>query len=175
MSKIVRAATVFDALGGQVTLLVGLQGFSFQPFAAQIQYHRVSADDPDPAIDAIIGAIDQPEQTALLIDAGGRDDVHVLSEHHFSLALERKVAGIAVNGAVRGDTHQRLTGVLSLFAMGRCLAPWAPAEEEMTLTYYEEAATDGSWLIGDADGVLAITAEQALEVGLVEPPHQRIA
>ncbi len=45
----------------------------------------------------------------------------------------------------------------------------------MTLTYYDEAAVDGSWLIGDADGVLAITGEQALEVGLVEPRHQRIA
>lgn len=175
MSKILRTATVFDALAGNATVLVGLQSFSFQPFAARIQYHRVSAADPDPAIDTIIDAMHQPEQTALLIDAGGRDDVHILSERHFSLALERKIAGIAVNGTVRGDTHQRLAGALSLFALGRCLAPWAPAEEEMTLTYYDEAAADGSWLIGDADGVLAITGEQALEVGLVEPRHQRIA
>ncbi|WP_296576481.1 hypothetical protein [Phreatobacter sp.] len=173
MIKFVCTASVYDALNGQVTLLPGISSFSYHPFAAPIHYHRVEADTDAPNILDVIQQVPAPETKVLFLDAGGRDDVHLVSGKHLRLAKARKLAGIAVNGMVRGDTHEGLTGVMALFAIGRFVVPWEPADEQLTLTFFDEAAAHGAWLVGDADAVMVVEATQAKSIDLRQVRHPR--
>lgn len=175
MIKFICTANVYDELKGEVMLLPGLSSFNYTPFAAPIQYHRVDIDAEAPGIGEIIETVPQPESKVLFLDAGGRDDVHLVSEQHMLLAKKRKLAGIAVNGMVRGDTHLKLEKILGLFAIGRSVVPWQPAEEELAGSYLDEAASEGAWLVGDADAVMVISAQQAKAIGLRQAPRWRTA
>lgn len=171
--KFICSASVYDALEGQVTLLPGIIGFNYVRFAAPIHYQRVDGDAEAPDILEIIGKVQQPSTKVLFLDAGGRDDVALASGKHLRLAKACKLAGLAVNGMIRGDTHEGLEGLLQLFAIGRCVVPWQPLEEQLTLNYVDEAASPGAWLVGDADGVMVIEAAKAKAIGLRQEPPRR--
>jgi 3-hexulose-6-phosphate synthase / 6-phospho-3-hexuloisomerase len=101
----------------------------------------------------------------LVIDAGGRPPA-VWGELATESCLQRKLAGVVIDGAIRDVDAIRALGFP---AFARHCAPnaWEPkgfGEIGTPIMISGVRVAPGDWIVGDDSGVVAVPAERALEI-----------
>jgi 3-hexulose-6-phosphate synthase/6-phospho-3-hexuloisomerase len=113
-----------------------------------------------------VEAIDRAEKgEVIVIDAGGRGPA-VWGEMATMSCLERGVAGVVIDGAVRDTSDIRQMGFP---AFARLVTPVAgePKGQGMIGVPLHIGGQDiraGDWIVGDDDGVVVVPREKAVEV-----------
>lgn len=101
----------------------------------------------------------------LVIDAGGRAPA-VWGELATESCLQRKLAGVVIDGAIRDVDAIRALG-FPAFARVQCPNAWEPkgfGEIGAPVVVGGVRVAPGDWLVGDDSGVVAVPAERAVEV-----------
>ncbi len=113
-----------------------------------------------------VEAIDvAPEGSVLVIDAGGRPPA-VWGEKATKSAIQRRLAGVVINGAIR-DTASIREMRFPAFARQVCPCAGDPKGQgmiEAPLHFGGQRIHTGDWIVGDDDGVVVIPKEKVLEV-----------
>jgi len=113
-----------------------------------------------------VEAIDQAQPgSVLVIDVRGEGPA-VWGEEATKSCLQRELAGVVINGALRDSAEIRELGFPSF---ARLVAPAAGDPKGMgmigpPLKIGETAVRPGDWVIGDDDGVVVVPQERAVEV-----------
>jgi regulator of RNase E activity RraA len=97
----------------------------------------------------------------IVVDAAGATDRALWGDKMSKLALERGIAGIVVDGAVRDVAAIQALG-FPVFAAGRTPTPPVrelPGELGVPITCGGIRVSPGDQVHGDADGVVVIAAE----------------
>jgi 3-hexulose-6-phosphate synthase/6-phospho-3-hexuloisomerase len=101
----------------------------------------------------------------LVIDAGGRPPA-VWGELATESCLQRKLAGVVIDGAIR-DVDAIRALKFSAFARHACPNAWEPkgfGEIGTPITISGLRVSSGDWIVGDDSGVVAVPADRAVEV-----------
>ncbi|MBM3985446.1 MAG: bifunctional hexulose-6-phosphate synthase/ribonuclease regulator [Planctomycetes bacterium] len=101
----------------------------------------------------------------LVIDAGGRAPA-VWGELATESCLQRKLAGVVIDGAIRDVDAIRALG-FPAFARVQCPNAWEPkgfGEIGAPVIVGGVRVAPGDWIVGDDSGVVAVPAERAVEV-----------
>jgi 3-hexulose-6-phosphate synthase/6-phospho-3-hexuloisomerase len=101
----------------------------------------------------------------LVIDSGGRPPA-VWGELATESCIQRKLAGVVVDGAIRDVDAIRALGFP---AFARCASPnaWEPkgfGEIGQPIVISGVRVATGDWIVGDDSGVVHIPQERAVEV-----------
>jgi len=101
----------------------------------------------------------------LVIDAGGVGPA-VWGEMATKSCLQRKVAGVVINGAIRDVASIRKMG---FGAFAKLITPVAGQPKgqgmiDVPLHFGGQTIRTGDWIVGDDDGVVVIPKEKAVEV-----------
>ncbi|MEW6355630.1 MAG: 3-hexulose-6-phosphate synthase [Planctomycetota bacterium] len=113
-----------------------------------------------------VEAIDVAEPgSVVVIDAGGVPPA-VWGELATNSSIQKKLAGVVIDGAIRDTGHIRK---LKFPAFARCIVPHCGepkgfGEIGVPVTVAGVRINPGDWLIGDDDGVVAAPREQAAEM-----------
>ncbi len=102
----------------------------------------------------------------LVIDAGGRPPA-IWGELATESCLQRKLAGVVIDGAIRDVDAIRALKFPS-FARWQCPNAWEPkgfGEIGTPITISGVRVSSGDWVVGDDSGVVHVPAERAVEVG----------
>ena len=113
-----------------------------------------------------VEAIDQAQPgDVLVIDAGSRAPA-VWGELATESCLQRKLAGVVIDGAIRDVDAIRALG-FPAFARLQCPNAWEPkgfGEIGAPVIVGGLRVAPGDWLVGDDSGVVAVPAERAVEI-----------
>ena len=113
-----------------------------------------------------VEAIDKAQPgDVLVIDAGGRAPA-VWGELATESCLQRKVAGVVIDGAIRDVDAIRALG-FPAFARLSCPNAWEPkgfGEIGAPVIVGGLRVAPGDWIVGDDSGVVAVSAERAVEI-----------
>ena len=107
-----------------------------------------------------------PPGAVIVVDAGGNTDRALWGDKMSKLALERGIAGIVVDGAVR-DVEATAALGFPVFAAARVPTPPhrdRPGETGVPVSCGGLTVRPGDHVYGDADGVIVIPAEQHDEI-----------
>jgi 3-hexulose-6-phosphate synthase/6-phospho-3-hexuloisomerase len=113
-----------------------------------------------------VEAIDEAEEgQVIVIDAGGKGPA-IWGEKATKSCIQRKLAGVVINGAIRDVANIRR---MKFPAFARLITPCAgePKGQGMIGVPIRIEGQDirtGDWLIGDDDGVVVVPQERAVEV-----------
>jgi len=113
-----------------------------------------------------VEAIDEAEEgQVIVIDAGGKGPA-IWGEKATKSCIQRKLAGVVINGAIRDVANIRR---MKFPAFARLITPCAgePKGQGMIGVPIRIEGQDirtGDWLIGDDDGVVVVPQEKAVEV-----------
>ncbi|MFO7959043.1 MAG: 3-hexulose-6-phosphate synthase [Candidatus Brocadiia bacterium] len=113
-----------------------------------------------------VEAIDQAEEgQVLVIDAGGLPPA-VWGEMATKSCIQRKLAGVVINGGIRDTMNIREMGFP---AFAKLVTPVAgePKGQGMIgvpLEFGGQSVRTGDWVVGDDDGVVVIPQERVVEV-----------
>jgi len=113
-----------------------------------------------------VEAIDVAEPgQVLVIDAYGREPA-VWGELATLSAIQRKIAGVVVDGAVRDTPEIRKMGlpVFSRFICPNAGEPKGFGEINVPVVAGGLKVSPGDWILGDDDGVVVLPAEKAVEL-----------
>ncbi|MFH1789072.1 MAG: 3-hexulose-6-phosphate synthase [Candidatus Altiarchaeota archaeon] len=101
----------------------------------------------------------------IVVDAGGVGPA-VWGELATESALQRKLAGVVVNGAVRdtGEIAKLGFPVYSRIISPTCGEPKGLGEMNVPLKISGVSVRPGDWIVGDDDGVIVIPKEKAVEI-----------
>jgi 3-hexulose-6-phosphate synthase/6-phospho-3-hexuloisomerase len=112
-----------------------------------------------------VEAIDRAEPgTVLVIDAGGQPPA-VWGELATNSAVNRRLAGVVVHGAIRDVPDVRRLGI-PVFARHVCAQAGEPkglGEIGAPLRIEGIEVRTGDWVVGDADGVIVVPRARAVE------------
>jgi len=113
-----------------------------------------------------VEAIDKAQPgDVIVIDAGGRTPA-VWGELATESCLQRKLAGVVIDGAIRDVDAIRALG-FPAFARLSCPNAWEPkgfGEIGTPITVGGQRIAAGDWIIGDDSGVVAVPSERAVEI-----------
>ncbi len=113
-----------------------------------------------------VEAIDNAgEGDVIVIDAGGRPPA-VWGELATESCLQRGVAGVVIDGAIRDVDAIRELG-LPAFARMSCPHAWEPkgfGEIGAPITISGQKIRPGDWVVGDDSGVVVVPGERAVEI-----------
>ncbi|MGQ0551727.1 MAG: orotidine 5'-phosphate decarboxylase / HUMPS family protein [Planctomycetota bacterium] len=113
-----------------------------------------------------VEAIDQAQPgDVLVIDAGGRGPA-VWGELATESCLQRKLAGVVIDGAIRDVDAIRALG-FPAFARLACPNAWEPkgfGEIGAPVTVGGVRVATGDWIVGDDSGLVHVPAERAVEI-----------
>jgi 4-hydroxy-4-methyl-2-oxoglutarate aldolase len=118
-----------------------------------------------------------PPGSVLVVSCGGSYEFGYWGEILSTAALQRGLAGLVIDGAVRDVTAlQRLA--FPVFARGLCVrgtskTPRAGTDAGSPIAIAEVRVSAGDLVLGDADGVICVAAGRVC--GLLEAAEQRIA
>jgi len=113
-----------------------------------------------------VEAIDIAEEgQVLVIDAGGMPPA-VWGEKATKSCLQRKLAGVVINGAIRDVANIR---EMRFPAFAKLITPVAGEPKgrgliDVPLRFGGQDIRSGDWVVGDDDGVVVIPKEKAVEV-----------
>ncbi|MFW5982555.1 MAG: 3-hexulose-6-phosphate synthase [Candidatus Brocadiia bacterium] len=113
-----------------------------------------------------VEAIDRADPgQVLVIDAGGRPPA-VWGEMATLSCVQRKLAGVVINGAIRDTMNIR---EMKFPAFSRQITPVAGEPRgqgmiDVRLHFGGQRIRTGDWIVGDDDGVVVIPKEKAVEV-----------
>ena len=157
----VSSANVSDALhrSGELPGLQPLSpGFKMAGRAVTVRTYPGDWAKPVEAID-----LAEPGDV-IVVDAGGRPEA-VWGELATHSAVEKGLAGVAVNGAVRDAAEIRRVG-FPAFARHVSPTAWEPkgfGEINAPIKIGGTTVRPGDWIVGDDDGAVAIPSRSALE------------
>ncbi len=105
------------------------------------------------------------EGDVLVIDAGGAGPA-LWGELATHSALQRKLAGVVVDGAVRDTPEIRKLGLPVFTRLVRSNAgePKGFGETGVTVTAGGQEVSPGDWIVGDGDGVMVLPRTRAVEM-----------
>jgi len=113
-----------------------------------------------------VEAIDHADEgTVIVIDAGGRPPA-VWGEKATMSCIQRKLAGVVINGAIR-DTMNIREMRFPAFASHICPTAGEPLGRgtiDVPIEIGGRLIRTGDWIVGDDDGVVVIPREKAVEV-----------
>ena len=113
-----------------------------------------------------VEAIDRAQPgDVLVIDAGGRPPA-VWGELATESCLQRKLAGVVIDGAIRDVDAIRALG-FPAFSRHQCPNAWEPkglGEIGAPITCGGQKVRPGDWIVGDDSGVVVVPAERAVEI-----------
>jgi 3-hexulose-6-phosphate synthase/6-phospho-3-hexuloisomerase len=101
----------------------------------------------------------------LVIDAGSRPPA-VWGELATESCLQKGIAGVVIDGAIRDVDAIRALG-FPAFARHRCPNAWEPkgfGEINKPITISGARVSPGDWIVGDDSGLVAVPAERAVEI-----------
>jgi len=113
-----------------------------------------------------VEAIDQAEEgQVIVIDAGGMPPA-VWGEKATKSCIQRKLAGVVINGAIRDTANIR---EMKFPAFSKIVTPTAGEPKgkgmiDVPIKIGEQDIRTGDWIVGDDDGVVVIPQERAVEV-----------
>ncbi len=113
-----------------------------------------------------VEAIDQAEEEqVIVIDAGGEPPA-VWGEKATKSCLQRKLAGVVINGAIRDTATIRN---LKFPAFAKLITPTAGEPKgqgmiDVPIRIGGQEIRTGDWIVGDDDGVVVIPQEKVVEV-----------
>ena len=113
-----------------------------------------------------VEAIDQAEEgQVIVIDAGGEPPA-VWGEKATKSCLQRRLAGVVINGAIRDTATIRK---LKFPAFAKLITPTAGEPKgqgmiDVSIRIGTQEVRTGDWIVGDDDGVVVIPQEKAVEV-----------
>ncbi len=113
-----------------------------------------------------VEAIDRAEPGwVLVVDAGGRPPA-VWGEKATMSCLQRELAGIVIDGAIRDTMNIREMGFPAFASLVTPVAgePKGMGMIDVPLTIGGQYIRTGDWIVGDDDGVVVIPQERAVEV-----------
>ncbi|HEY5900706.1 MAG TPA: RraA family protein [Burkholderiales bacterium] len=116
---------------------------------------------------AVFHAIDQaPKGSVLVIDGGGTDRVTIWGGTSTVAAQAKGLAGVVTNAAVR-DLDEIRQARFPVYAPGSAVRGTAkshPGWMNVPLAIGDAIVRPGDIVLGDADGLLIVPAEQAAEI-----------
>ncbi|ADO44031.1 RraA family protein [Ketogulonicigenium vulgare] len=101
----------------------------------------------------------------VVVDAGGDTTNAIIGELMVAHAIQRKLGGIVINGAIR-DSAELLAGSFPVFATGVThRGPYkdGPGTVNAPIAIGGMVITAGDLILGDADGVVAVPFDQVAE------------
>ena len=113
-----------------------------------------------------VEAIDQAEEgQVIVIDAGGEPPA-VWGEKATKSCLQRRLAGVVINGAIRDTATIRK---LKFPAFAKLITPTAGEPKgqgmiDVPIRISGQEIRTGDWIVGDDDGVVVVPQEKAVEV-----------
>lgn len=113
-----------------------------------------------------VEAIDRAEPgDVLVIEAGGVGPA-LWGELASHSAIQRKLAGIVVDGAVRDTPDIRKLGlpVFTRLSMSNAGEPRGFGELGVTVRVGGQSVSPGDWIVGDGDGVMVLPRAEAVEM-----------
>lgn len=113
-----------------------------------------------------VEAIDQAEEgQVIVIDAGGIPPA-IWGEKATKSCLQRKLAGVVINGAIRDTANIR---EMKFPAFAKLITPTAGEPKgkgmiDVPIRIGGQDIRTGDWIVGDDDGVVVVPQEKAVEV-----------
>ncbi|GJQ60533.1 MAG: bifunctional hexulose-6-phosphate synthase/ribonuclease regulator [Candidatus Scalindua sp. AMX11] len=113
-----------------------------------------------------VEAIDRAEKgSVIVIDSGGSGPA-VWGELATQSAIQRGIAGVVVNGAVRDSSEIRKLKfpTFTKFVMPNAGEPKGFGEMEVPVTISGVRIKSGDWIVGDEDGLIVVPKQKAREM-----------